>query len=71
MNMCEAFCKSKVVLLYHFILDMGSGKGGMINRDASLKECLCISLQNILDMDNLVDVYHNSFDTSMCLLINL
>ena len=70
MNMCEAFCKSKVVLLYYFILDMG-GKGGMINMDASLKECLCISLQNILDMDNLVDVYHNSFDTSMCLLINL
>ena len=37
--------------------------------DAPLKEFLCISLHNILDIDNLVDVYHNSFDTSLCLLV--
>ena len=39
--------------------------------DVPLKEFLCISLQNILDMDNLVDVNHNSFDTSLCLWLNL
>ena len=56
----KLFFKSKVVLPFHFILDM-EGNGGMIHMNAPLKEFLCISLQNILNMDNLVDVYRNSF----------
>ena len=65
MDMYEAILNQRLYSYFISFLDM-EGNGGMINMGAPLKEFLCISLQNILDMDNLVDVYHNSFDTSHC-----
>ena len=43
----------------------------MINMDAPLREFSCISLQNIFDMDNLVDAYHNILrDKSLASIYN-
>ena len=53
--MYEAFLSQMMYSYFISFLDV-EGNGGIINMDAPLKECLCISLQNILDMDNLVDV---------------
>ena len=43
----------------------------MIHLDAPLNKVLCIFLHNIFDMDNVVEVYYNSFDTSLSLWLYL